>query len=87
MDPSFVRSLGRRLAAAAISALALGSSALTAPAVVNPVAVHPLVSDWAYLGNFELAHALYTTNADGYFWHEIYRCFCFRDTSPTICCR
>src|SRR5438067_3150067 len=51
MDPSFVRSLGRRLAAAAISALALGSSALTAPAVVNPVAIHPLVSDWAYLGN------------------------------------
>src|SRR5881392_1274540 len=51
MDPSFVRSLGRRLAAAAISALALGSSALTGPAVVNPVANHPLVSDWAYLGN------------------------------------
>ncbi len=51
MDPSFVRSLGRRLAAAAISALALGSSALTAPAVVNPVTIHPLVSDWAYLGN------------------------------------
>jgi len=51
MDPSFVRSLGRRLAAAAISALALGSSALTGPAVVNPVAIHPLISDWAYLGN------------------------------------
>ena len=51
MDPFFVRSIGRRLAAAAISALALGSSALTAPAVVNPIAIHPLVSDWAYLGN------------------------------------
>src|SRR5438309_2956596 len=51
MDQFFVRSLGRRFAAAAISALALGSSALTAPAVVNPVAIHPLVSDWAYLGN------------------------------------
>jgi subtilase family serine protease len=51
MDPSFVSSLARRLAAAAISALALGSSALTAPAVVSPVAIHPLVSDWAYLGN------------------------------------
>src|SRR6266576_5810181 len=51
MDPFFVRSLGRRLAAAAISALALGSAALTAPAVVNPVAIHPLISDWAYLGN------------------------------------
>src|SRR2546425_2689572 len=51
MDPSFVRSLARRLAAGAISALALGSSALTAPAVVNPVAIHPLISDWAYLGN------------------------------------
>jgi len=51
MDPSFVRSLARRLAAGAISALALGSSALTAPAVVNPVAINPLISDWAYLGN------------------------------------
>jgi subtilase family serine protease len=51
MDRFFARSLGRRLAAAAISALALGSSALTAPAVANPVAIHPLVSDWAYLGN------------------------------------
>ena len=51
MDQFFVRSLGRRFAAAAISALALGSSALTAPAVVNPVAIHPLISDWAYLGN------------------------------------
>src|SRR5438874_4565583 len=51
MDPSFVRSLGRRLAAAAISALALGSSALTARAVGNPVAIQPLISDWAYLGN------------------------------------
>jgi subtilase family serine protease len=51
MDPSFVRSLARRLAAGAISALALGSSALTTPAVVNPVAIHPLISDWAYLGN------------------------------------
>ena len=51
MDPFSVRSIGRRLAAAAISALALGSSALTAPAVANPIAIHPLVSDWAYLGN------------------------------------
>lgn len=51
MDPSFVRSFARRLAAGAISALALGSSALTTPAVANPVAIHPLISDWAYLGN------------------------------------
>ena len=54
MDPSFVRSLARRLAAGAISALALGSTAFTTPVVVNSVnsvAVHPLISDWAYLGN------------------------------------
>src|ERR1700731_901710 len=51
MDPSFVRSFARRLAAGAISALALGSSALTTPAVANPVAIHALISDWAYLGN------------------------------------
>jgi hypothetical protein len=27
--------------------------------------------DWDYLGNSELAHALYATNAGGYFWYEI----------------
>jgi subtilase family serine protease len=49
MDPSFVRSLARRLSAGAISALALGSTALTTPAVTSPITVHPLVSDVLFI--------------------------------------
>ncbi len=44
-------------------------------------------ADRAYWDIAELDTALYQATVDRYFWHEIYRSFCLRDSTTAVCRR